>query len=482
MKPPPVRVRIERITPEGQGMGRPEGGGPVHFVRYSAPGDVLDVAVERVRSGYAQARLLEVRRPGPGRVEPRCPLHYKPPCPSATCGKISSDPHCGGCDWQHLAPEAQLEAKREIVRDCLFRIAKLREPHVLETLPSPARWRYRNKVQVPFGMARGTGGASRIVAGFYAPGTHRIADFADCLVQPELSVRLTLKVKELARGFGWRIYDENRNAGWLRHLFVRTNRKGQALAALVTRTPDFPKREEFVSAVRRAFPEIVGLFQNVQPLATPVVLGPRWRKLWGRDHIEERVGRLRLLVSPSAFLQVNTPACETLYGVVSEFLYGDGFRPRVVLDLYCGSGAIALWIAPGSERVLGVEENREAVSDAWANARLNGARNVRFQAGGVETALGRIRKELSAAPGGSAAAVLDPPRAGCSKVALKGLRDPALARTVYVSCNPATFARDADWLSRHGWRLTRVQPVDLFPQTSHVELVGLFERSRRPTT
>lgn len=461
----PARVRVERMAPEGQGLGRLEGG-RVIFVPYAAPGDELEASVEGAQKGYARGRLLRVVKPGPGRVEPRCPIHFRPPG-----GKGRAAPFCGGCSWQHLSAGAQLESKRELVRDCLFRIARVREPRVEPTRASPGSWRYRNKALVPFGLSGG-----RVVAGFYAPGSHAIVDFEDCLVQPELSVRLVLRVKALARELGWRVYDEDRQAGWLRHLFVRTNSAGEALAAVVSRTPEFPGRERFVAELRAGFPEIRGLFQNIQPRKTPVVLGPHWRKLWGADHLIERVGALRLRVSPAAFLQVNTPGAEVLYGTARELLLEGGFRPRLALDLYSGAGPIALWIAPDCGRVLGLEANRAAVADAEENARLNGIGNARFVSGAVESLLGRLGRELADAPPGSAAAVLDPPRAGCERAVLSAFRASALGRIVYVSCNPASFARDADRLGRMGWRLDRVVPVDMFPQTSHVELVARFTR------
>lgn len=463
----PLKLKIERMTAEGPGIARPPGGA-VHFVPYTAPGDEIEAAVRQAKSGYVRASMTRLLKAGPGRIEPECPLHYSPAM-AARGGRP-----CGGCDWQHLSYEAQLESKRALVRDCLFRIAKLREPRVEMPLPSPERWRYRNKVQVPFGNAAG-----RIVAGFYAPGSRNIIDFEDCLIQPQGSVAIVRAVKSLAAELKWRVYDEKRNGGWLRHLFIRSNAVGKCVVALVTRTPAFPGEKTFVEKMRRLFPNIIGIHQNVQPLATAVVLGPRWKKIWGRTDLEERVAGVRLRVSPAAFLQVNTPACELLYGVVRDFMTAGGFRPHLLLDLYAGVGSIGLSLASIAKTVIGVEENRDAAHDARGNAELNNIRNIRFYAGGVESLLTRIARDLAGAAEGSCAAVLDPPRSGCAKEVLKILRSEALSRAVYVSCNPATFARDADWLSRHGWRLTRVQPVDLFPQTSHIEIVGLFERAVR---
>jgi 23S rRNA (uracil1939-C5)-methyltransferase len=464
----PLRLTIDRLSSEGPGVARPKGGGPVHFVPYTAPGDSIEAVVRQSKSGFVRASMTKLLEPGPGRVSPRCPLHYSPEMAER------GERPCGGCDWQHLSPDTQLESKRAIVRDCLFRIAKLREPRVEPTLPSPAQWRYRNKVQVPVGSERG-----RVVAGFYGPGSRSIVDFEDCPVQPEISVGLVSGVRKLAAELGWRPYDQDRHSGWLRHVFVRTNSRKEAMLALVTKSPKITGENRFVAAIREGFPFVTGIHQNVQPKRTAVVLGPRWKKLWGRSLLEERVGKIRLRVAPPAFLQVNTPACEVLYGVVREFLAQDGFRPKLLLDLYSGVGSIGLSLSDLADSVIGVEEVREAAKNARDNAELNGIRNASFLAGGVEALLSKIAKRLSNEPPASAAAVLDPPRAGCAKPVLKSLRSPALERVIYVSCNPATFARDADWLTRHGWKLDRVRPVDLFPQTSHVETVGLFRRARK---
>ncbi len=456
-------MKIERLTPEGRGLARVGGGGKVVFVRYTAPGDEIEAEHLRSMKDYSLARIKRILKEGPGRVPPRCELHWR-------TGR--EKPACGGCSWQHLSEHAQRSAKREIVRDCLFRIARMREPRVEETLPSPESWRYRNKVLVPLSRK----GEGPIRTGFFEPGSHRVVDYDDCIVQPELSVRISLAVKRLAQKFNWKIYDEDSHTGWLRHLFVRTNGGGKALLALVTRTPAFPREEEFLKEIHQEFPEVVAVHQNIQSLKTSVVLGRSWKKLWGRERLEERVGSVRLLVSPGSFLQINTPACEGLYELIREFLKSGGLRPKLALDLYSGVGSIALFIAADAHRVIGLEENRTAVADAWESARLNGTRNVRFLAGGVESAFAPLRQELGSLEPGSAAAILDPPRAGCERPVIKALRDRALGRLIYVSCNPATFARDADRLSRTGWALKRIKPVDLFPQTPHVELVALFDR------
>ncbi|PCI31419.1 MAG: hypothetical protein COB53_13195, partial [Elusimicrobia bacterium] len=217
-----LKLKIDRMTPEGPGMARPPGQ-RVHFVPYTAPGDTIEAVVRQSKSGYVRASMTKLLEAGPGRIEPRCVLHYSPAM--AEAGKAP----CGGCDWQHLSYATQLESKRTLVRDCLFRIAKLREPRVQAPLASPGEWRYRNKVLVPFGTAKG-----RLVAGFYSPGSRNIINFEDCLIQPEGSVAIVQAVKKLASEYKWKVYDEKRNGGWLRHLFVRTNAVGKSVAALVT--------------------------------------------------------------------------------------------------------------------------------------------------------------------------------------------------------------------------------------------------------
>jgi len=451
------------MAPEGQAVAKAEGSPRVIFVSGGAPGDLLEVEVVTAKSSFARARIVRLLSPGPERITPPCPLHFAPDRPG---------PACGGCDWQHLDASAQLRHKAALVRDCVERIGKLKDVAILPTLPSPNAWAYRNKVMVPFGQGPGGNG---LIAGFYAAGSHQIVDLPACPVQPELSVRIVLQVKGLAAELGWHAFDEDSGRGLLRHLFVRTNGQGKAMVTVVTHGPRLPDAEAFVTRLCAAFPEIIGIHHNVQPLKTSVVLGPQWRRLWGAAVMEERLGKLSYMVSPGAFLQVNTGAAEVLYDCALKALSSGARSFDQVLDLYCGVGTLTLWLAPAAKRVLGVEENRDAVRDAWKSAERNHVRNVRFTGGRAEAVLPRLFRE---GLGGSLAVVVDPPRAGLTVPVLRFLTRPSVRRVVYVSCDPATFARDAGYLSRSGFSLVQVQPVDLFPQTSHVELVGLLDRPR----
>jgi 23S rRNA (uracil1939-C5)-methyltransferase len=230
---------------------------------------------------------------------------------------------------------------------------------------------------------------------------------------------------------------------------------------------------ETEQALREAFPQLIGFWQNVQSEKTSVILGPRWKHLWGERQIEEKIGPFSFLVSPGAFLQINTGAAAVLYDAAAEALGHGGAKFPLALDLYCGTGTLTLWAAQAAKKVIGVEENRDAVQDAWKNAERNNVKNVRFKIGRVEQVLPRMRAEMT----GEMAVLVDPPRMGCTVPVLRALTNRAVKRVVYVSCNPATFARDAAYLARSGFKLAGVQPVDLFPQTSHIELVGRFDRS-----
>ncbi|MEK7858586.1 MAG: 23S rRNA (uracil(1939)-C(5))-methyltransferase RlmD [Elusimicrobiota bacterium] len=457
-----LTVKVQRMAAEGDAIALAEGSPRVVLVANAVPGDVLEVEVTEAKSSFARARVKSITTAGPERIEPPCPLHFSPGRPG---------PACGGCDWQQLKYEAQLKYKREIVLDCLRRIGKLKDVPVEETLASPQPWAYRNKVQIPFGPPRGT--SKQPVAGFYATGSHQIVDFEACPVQPELSVKIALKLKTMAARFGWHAYEEDRRRGWLRHLYVRSNSQGKALAALVTAGPQLPKQDDFIAEMKASFPEVISLYQNVQPEQTSVILGPQWRHLWGAKGLEEKIGRFTFRSSPGAFLQINTPAAEKLYDSALAALKEGSKTFDLALDVYCGVGTLSLWVAAAARRVIGIEENRDAVRDAYKNAELNGVKNVRFSAGRAEAVLPRLLKESMPE---RCAVLVDPPRMGLSRAVLHCMTDRRIQRLVYVSCNPATFARDAAFLGQSGFALKTVQPVDLFPQTSHVECVGLFDR------
>lgn len=453
-----LEVTVDRLSLGGEGVARAEG--VVIFVPYSAPGDRLEVEITEMQNRFARAWPLRVITSSKDRIEAPCPYHFQIRQPEK--------PACGGCSWQHLAYETQKTAKQELVRETFERIGGLKGVQVRSTLGMKEPWRYRNKVQQPVGWRAGEG----LITGFYAEGSHDIVPIDDCLVQPELSVALINHVREFLKSTGVRAYQSEKHDGWIRHLLVRTNREEEALLVFVTRTPDFPHEGKLLSALVEAFPSLVGVFQNVNPGRTNVILGRDWRHLGGDEALEERLGKLRFGISPASFFQINTEQTEVLYGVAADFA-GKGQR---LLDLYCGAGGIALWLADKFEQVGGVEENARAIDDAEANAKLNGITNTVFQDARTEDFLRGLHRS---AGGPGLTVTLDPPRAGMEPAALRALADLKPGKIVYVSCDPGTLARDLAGLVKGGYRIGRVQPVDLFPQTPHIEtVVELLSESR----
>ncbi|HEX4046839.1 MAG TPA: 23S rRNA (uracil(1939)-C(5))-methyltransferase RlmD [Elusimicrobiota bacterium] len=455
-----LTVKVDSMAPAGDGVARAEGSARVLFVPHAAPGDRLEVEVFESKSNFARARIKRVLAAGPDRIDPPCPHHAAPSRPG---------PACGGCDWQHLAYDAQLRAKRGVVMDCVQRIGKFADAEklVAAVKAAPKPWAYRNKVQIPFGE-----GPHGPVMGFYSAGTRTIVDMRECPVQPDLSLRIALTVKKMAVARRWTFYDGKSGKGWLRHLYIRTNVENEAIVALVVTRGEFPDREAFAAELRAQHPEVIGLHVNIQQERTSVVIGEQWRRLWGAREIEETMGRFRFSMSPGAFMQVNTPSAELLYDEAKAAVKEGGRRFPMGLDLYCGVGTLTLWLADSFPKIVGVEENREAVQDAYRNAERNGIKNARFRAGRAEAALPKLANELPS----EVAVTVDPPRVGLSQPVRRFLTDKRVKRVVYVSCDPATFARDASFLAHSGFSLKRISPVDLFPQTSHVELVALLDR------
>ncbi len=435
-----LTLAIERLSLGGEGVAHAEG--MAVFVPYTAPGDKVEVELTETRKRFARGRILRLLEPSPERVEPPCPYFFR----------------CGGCTWQHLSYPAQLRAKRDLVKETLERLGGLKGIAVKPVLGMEEPWRYRNKVQQPVGW-----NGKELISGFYAEGSHDIVSIEDCLVQPELSVKMVNRVKALLSQYHLRVYIPEHHQGWIRTILVRSSQDGKAMLVFVTRTPEFPHEREIISTLTREFPELVGIHQNVQPARTNVILGRQWRKLFGQDYLEERLGRLRFRLSPSAFFQVNSPQAEVLFNTVRT-LADTGER---LLDLYTGVGTMALWLADHFKEVGGVEEIPAAIQNAESNAELNGIRNARFVAQSAEAFLGGLSRDS----GHSLTLLVDPPRAGCTPHVLKSLLALRPSPLIYVSCDPGTLARDLGILTKGGYRVHEVQPVDLFPHTPHIETV-----------
>ena len=439
-----VTLSIDALNSEGAGVGRVEGFAV--FVPGALPGETVTAHVLKVGGGYAVAKCTEVLSASKQRVAPRCPVYAR----------------CGGCALQHLAYPAQLAAKRTFVYDALKRLGGIDDPKVLDTLGMPAPWRCRNKGSFPFGMDGG-----EVVFGFFAGRSHRIVPCADCAIQDERIVDVMRRVSVWANDNAVPAYDEAAHKGSLRHVSARVTAAGEVMAVVVTNGP--LKHKE---ALLEALEGVDSVWHNQNDRDTNVIFGDTFTLLAGAAALTETIGGKAFSVGPQSFLQVNAAQAAVLYETAIALL--DPKPDETVADVYCGVGTIALLLSDRCGRVVGIEQVPAAVEDARRNAAQNGADNAEFLCGNAEDVLPKLVSDGRQIGG----VVLDPPRKGCEPAALHAAADSGAARIVYVSCNPATLARDCRILLDRGYALVSAQPVDMFPQTSHVETVVLMSKVR----
>lgn len=439
-----IDVVFEDLTHEGSGVAKIDGY-PI-FVPYGLPGEKAKIKVTKLNKGYGFGRLMELYEESPDRAEPPCPIYKQ----------------CGGCQLQHLSYEGQLKAKEKMVRELMTRIGKLEEVNVLPVLGMNEPWNYRNKAQVPVGEMEGG-----LVAGFYAKRSHEIIDMDECLIQFTENDEMIRLVKGICEKHGVKAYNEKQHKGTLRHIMVRTGQvTGELMIVLVTRTPDMPNRRKIIEEIVEAVPNITSIIQNVNTKRTNVILGDQTITLWGADVISDYIGDIKFEISPRSFYQVNPVQTKVLYDKTLE--YADLSGNETVIDAYCGIGTISLFLAKKAKKVYGVEIVPEAIEDARKNAALNEITNVEFEVGEAETVIPNWYKQGITAD----TLVVDPPRKGCDENLLKTIAEMKPKKVVYVSCNPATLARDLRYLEDNGYKTVEVQPVDMFPQTMHVESVA----------
>ncbi len=482
VRPPDTRpIRVGQKLPltlgglatGGEAVARVEGF--VVFVERGAPGDEALVAITEVHKNWARGRIVALREPSANRVEPRCPVY-------ATCG---------GCQLQHLSDAAQQEARTTIVREALRSIGHLgnahaisaaqpsaaqpsaQEEHAHEATVRPCRatesWGYRNKMQLVAGL-HGT-------LGLYRHHTHKVVPLAHCAIAHPLANRILTATTRLLAEYGWSAYDEQSRQGLLRHVLTRiattppgsaSNVAPAALVALVATSPDLPAVGEFARRLTELVPEVHGIVLNLNPHNTNVILGTQTLLVRCADHIVETVRGVSFRLDATSFFQVNSTGLATMADLVMEAL--EPLPGDHVVDAYCGVGALALLVAPHVGRVTGLESHEGAVEDARQNANLNRTANVSFMCGPVEEMLGKVPNVDSI--------ILDPPRKGCAPSVLETIAAMKIERVVYVSCNPATLARDLSHLVTLGYCIRSVQPLDMFGQTSHVECVVRIDRDQ----
>jgi 23S rRNA (uracil1939-C5)-methyltransferase len=437
-----LELTVDSLAFGGAGVARLNG--YVVFVQEGIPGDRVRAQVQKAKRAYAQARAIEILEPSPERIEPR-----------------AAHP---GAPWQVLPYERQLEVKQAQVEDALRRIGRLDGFELEPILPAIETWRYRNKLEYSFGTDAG----GRLVCGFHAPGGwEEIVEVTDCLLASEAGNAVRERVVEWCRAQGLAAFDRRTREGFLRNLVVREGRRTGELQVRLVTAPGALDREGLAEAAQ---PVAGALWTRTDSVAETTQSGET-ELLAGSDRFEEEIGGMRIRVSASAFFQTNTEMAERLYGLAIDYA-GPAGTERVY-DLYCGIGTIGLLIAPRAAEVWGIELVEEAIADAIANARLNEVTNAGFFAGDVRLAL----RELVQRVGRPDLLVVDPPRSGLSQKVVRRIIEAAPRRIVYVSCNPTTLAPNAAQLVEAGYALRKVRPVDMFPQTPHIEAVALLERT-----
>lgn len=439
-------LEIVSLGHSGEGVGKYEGF--TVFVPHALPGETVEVKIIEVKKNYAKASLKDVKVASKSRSIPKCSIYYQ----------------CGGCQFQHVDYEEQLILKRQTVVDAVSRIGKIADVIIHPTIGAREPWYYRNKMQFPIGTVSG-----QVAVGCFAQGTHQIINTEHCYIQHPDNDSIAQTVQQVVTELGISTYDEHTGRGTMRHVIGRVGiATGEIMVVLVTATSNLPKKENIIERLRQRMPNIVSIIQNVNNKQTNVILGNQMKTLWGRDTITDRLGKFIFHISARSFFQVNTKQAEVLYNKAVEYAGLTG--QETVIDAYCGTGTITLFLAEKAAKVYGIEIVEPAIRDAWRNVELNQVKNVEFTVGDAVDIMPRMFKQGLRPE----TIVIDPPRAGCEKKVLETFAAMEPGRIVYVSCNPSSLARDLAVLVELGYITREIQPVDMFPHTYHVESVALI--------
>lgn len=435
---------------EGEGIAKIDNKYPI-FIEGALKGEKVKVRIVKVNKNFAYGKLMEVLEPSEERVNPPCAIYKR----------------CGGCKLQHASYKAQLDFKWDRVKDCVSKIGKLDPTIVKYPLGMENPWRYRNKVQLPIGLING-----EVKIGFFAPRSHDIIDMESCLIQDEIGDKVVKLTREWIEKFNIRPYNvdgEYDEKGIVRHIMIRRGfTTNEVMIVLVTNGENLPHKEAFVDLMVKNIPGIKSVIQNINSKKTNVILGLESKTLWGEDTISDYIGDFRFNISPLSFFQVNPIQTEVLYGKALEYANLTGNEE--VFDAYCGTGTITLFLSQKAKKVYGVEIIPQAIDNAWINAKENKVENVEFFVGESEVVIpDLINKGVKAD-----VVVVDPPRKGCDKKLLDAITNIDAKKIVYVSCDPSTLGRDLQVLEENGYKTLEVQPVDMFPNTAHIENVALL--------
>ncbi len=441
-------IAIDDIGVDGEGIGKLEGF--TFFVDNALPGETVEMKVLKTKQNYGYGKLMNIIERSHYRKEPEC----------------ESFPKCGGCTLQHLKYSEQMKLKTKTVKNCLERIGGFKNIAVNETIGMENPVNFRNKAQFPFGICEGEG-----IAGFYAGRSHRIVKIDDCMIVHPINKHILSVFKKFIAEYGISIYNETNQKGLLRHLLVRTSSVGdETMVCVVINGERLPHSGRLIEELTK-IPEITSIMLNINKKNTNVILGSKCVTLWGKDHIEDELCGMKFRISPLSFFQTNHIQTERLYNCVLEL--GEIKPTDIVIDAYCGIGTISLAAAKRAAKVIGIEIVEDAVNDAVLNSKNNGIDNSEFICGKSEDVIpklisGGLRPDLI---------ITDPPRKGCDRALIDAIAASTANRLVYVSCDPATLARDLKILHEiGGFEIKTVQPVDMFPMGGHVETVVLLSR------
>ena len=444
-----IRAEIQGMTAEGSGVARYEGMAVI--VPGSAEGDVAELTIIKVTGSYAIGKIKALIKQGGGRCEPDCPSY----------------PRCGGCTFRHLDYREECRVKLQRVNDAIKRIGGV-ELEAEEFIAADSPDRYRNKAQIPFGSDKG-----QAVFGFYAERSHRIIPFHDCLLQPGIFGSIAQAAANFLNDTPNDIYDETTGKGRFRHLYIRRGfATGEIMVCAVVNANGLVREDEFVRRIRAVSPEIKSIVINVNRERTNVILGQKCRTAWGSNTIHDVLCGVTYEISPLSFYQVNREQAERLYLKAAEYANLDG--SQVIYDLYCGTGTIGLTMASKARTVYGIEIIPDAVKNAVRNAEINGISNAHFICADAYDGAKQLLSENKAPD----VVIVDPPRKGCSEAAVSLINQISPERIVYISCDPATLARDVSRLRAVGWQLEKFTAVDMFPRTANVETVALLSHKK----
>lgn len=439
-----VLVTIKRLGINGEGVGFYKK--KIIFIPGALPNEEVFVRITKEHPKFLEGELVRVKTKSNERIKPACTIYEK----------------CGGCQLQHMTYAAQLKAKKDIVKQAFERYTSIKNLPIHDTIGMDEPWNYRNKSQLQIGEKKGN-----YMAGLYAAKSHQLIELTNCPVQHPDTNKVTEKVKRILQQLRIPVYKERTHSGIVRTVVVRTSfYTKEVQVVIVTATKILPKKEKIITEITQQLPNVTSIVQNINTEKTSVIFGNETIVLAGNETITEKLGSFSFDLSARAFFQLNPVQTVTLYNEAKKVAQLTGNEK--VVDAYCGVGTIGLWLADGAKEVRGMDVIKESVMDAQENMKKHGVEHATYVVGKAETWLPKWKKEGFDPD----VIVVDPPRTGCDKTFLQTVIDMNPKRFVYVSCNPSTLAKDVDYLMKRGFELKSVQPVDMFPQTAHVECVS----------